>query len=109
MATLYGDVDVSLDGKIYVVRVGNLEFWKLQEAYGVKGIGPCLVAAMESTENTIKFFRVALSRAHPDLTDAEVANLMDYRPGEGKKSLSAAVEEAVKFSCPELYPNEEDK
>jgi hypothetical protein len=99
--TLYGDVSVPLDGKVYIVRVGNLEFFKLQEAYGVEGVLQCVAAAGQSTKNAIALYRIALSRNHPELTDEQVCNLMDFTPTDGL-SLAAAVDEAIRFSIPEL-------
>ena len=103
----YGDVDVVLDGKPYVVRMGNFEFFKLQKAYGVDSIGACLNKGLFGTAaEQLIFYKEALARAHPDLTDVQVFNLMDYQPGgpEGSgQTLGKAVREALEFSVPNVF------
>lgn len=108
----YGAVEVKLrpepkqELKTYTVIVGNLEWWKAEDQFKVKGIR-AIKAALEGERNMTEFYRIALERSHKGITSEQVAKLRDYKPADGGPRLRDAVERAMSFSKPHEFPDEE--
>ncbi len=103
----YGIVKVKLgkDGKEYTVQVGNWEWELAEKAFGVKGVQG-VIKASESEKNATEFYRIALSRHHANMSTKDVAALRDWRR-KGEPTLKDAVERALAFSKPHVFPDEE--
>lgn len=106
----YGDVLVTLNGRDYTVRLGLLEFRKLQELYDVKGVVACILAGNSGdAEKEDQFYLVALSRNQPDVTLDMIPDLRDIRATGEPGSLQEAIEAALRFSYPKLFEDEPPK
>lgn len=99
----YGDVSFKLAGKDWTVRVGTREFKALEDRFKVAGIARCVNVGLESMTNKIGLGQIGLSKAHPTLTEDEVADLYDCIPVAGETKLEAAIIDAIKAYAPRLF------
>ena len=107
VTTGYGDVPVTIDGKVYVLRIGEREWFKAEQLYGVKGLGDEMRAKIDESEETqAKFYQIALQRHQKDIPLETVADLMDWKEA-GRPTLYDALQRCLHFSKPALWPDEE--
>lgn len=94
-------------GQTYRARLGMHEIALLQDAYEMQGATPVAIAAvinrrLHTLGDYITFARIVLSRAHPNITDTNVADLMDTKePGEDEPAIVRALRELVTRAFPD--------
>ncbi len=99
-----GEVGVVVDGRTYILRFGSLELIELEKRWEIEGLEAIYEQGVKrSNSRFTDFARVALSRHHGELTVNEVADLLDYREGDGDdrtRPVVEAVMEAFAAACP---------
>lgn len=96
-----GEVEFEIEGRHYVCRFGNRELAALEEQWSVGGLAAIYTEGVQkSNARFLSFARMALSRHHGDLTEDDVADLLDFRLDDGStrpavEAVIAAFEAAV--------------
>lgn len=107
----YGSVLVTIDSKEYTVRCGTREWRLAEQRFDCKTIQQVIAAVNSGEENTVAFYQILLSRHH-DVDEIVVSDLMDWsdllEDGTPAATLKDAVELALHYSKPYLFPGEED-
>jgi hypothetical protein len=104
----YGDVPITIDGKVWKMRIGNREWWAAEEKFKVKGV-PAVMAVINASEKALaEFYKIALSRHHADTDIKTIGELMDYKPAdEDQPSLADVLERCLLFSRPKRFADDE--
>lgn len=96
-----GEVEFTIGAETYIARFGNRELARLEEAFGVKGVGQIYREGVDtSVTRFIQFAKVALERHQPELTADQVSDLLDYRDENGIKTANKAIVEAYMAIVP---------
>jgi hypothetical protein len=97
-----GEVDVTIGATAYIVRFGNRELARLEKLWKVDGIYAIYTQAIRTgNQRFIEFARMGLSRHHPNLTEEEVSDLLDFRDSETEeRPLVLAVTQALYSAIP---------
>lgn len=107
IANAVGDVNIEINGKPYVVRMGTREWLAAEDAFKVKGI-PAITKLINTHEKSLaEFYRIALSRYHGGMKVNEIYELMDWRGEAGAPTLKDALERALSYSRPAFFKDED--
>lgn len=97
-------------GEMYKARLGMHEIALLQDAYEMHGTEPVAIAAvinrrLKTLGDYITFGRIVLERAHPNITDTQVADLLDVSPYPGRDE--PEIVRALRELVTRAFPDEE--
>ena len=98
---LYGDVEVLVSGRAYVLRYGNVAWDSLKQRFGVPTEVECVARARNGPGERLAYLRAGLAWHHPELSVADVLDLAQ------DEALGNAAWDAVILSLPE--PNKKPK
>ncbi len=96
-----GDIEVSILGTVYVVRVGNNELAILEDEWKADGIGAVIERGLyTSSRDFNRFAQVALDRHQRGIDISIVRDLCDYKSEDGTRVLVTAIHEAINWALP---------
>lgn len=104
-----GEVDICIGAEQFTLRLGVDEIAQLETKFEVVGIQKVWKVASDTTyDNWRKFAKVALSRHHPDLTDQQLSDILDFSDrvdNRESKPYVRGLDKLLNWSMPAPDPN----
>jgi hypothetical protein len=105
-----GEVEVTIGTNTYVARFGNRELARLEKLWGVRGIGDIYTRGVHTSNQCfIEFARMGLSRHQPEMSEDQVADLLDYRDDDDERPMLQTVIRAFEATIPKAMTSASTK